>query len=117
MATFGAGHCAPHQEEAALCIDAHDYQILYGGTHVAVLTRHTLAGKHAARILRLAGGARCVVRARVTVAGATGPEIVTLDHARETLALSGSRYVDLLAGFEHVRAHLATDLKVGQVAF
>src|SRR5437899_12927108 len=116
MAAVGAGHAALHQQRTTLGVDANDLQRLRRARHVAELTRHALSGKHAARILRHADRARRVVRARIAVRGTVRAEVVTLDHARETLALRRARHVDEVADLERVDADHAAHLALGEIA-
>src|SRR5690606_38718157 len=95
-----------HEQEPALGIDARDLEILDGAGDRAEVTRHALAGEHAARILRHADRPRNVVRTRVAVRGTARSEVVALDRSGEALADRGALHVDLLAGREHVDLQL-----------
>src|SRR4029078_10885874 len=92
-------------------IDAHDRQVLDRALHVAELARHTLAGKHAARALALAGGTWRARRDRVAVRCAIRREMVALDDPGETLAERDSLHIHLLADLEDIVCDLALDLK------
>src|SRR5688572_7238902 len=108
-----AGQRAADEQQPALGIDAHDLDVLDRAPHRAQVTRHALAGKHAARVLVLADRAGLVVRDRIAVARAVGGEVMALDDAGEALALRRPGDVHLLADLEDVRAHGPADLQVG----
>src|SRR5437870_3843103 len=81
MPSIGAGHRALDQKQAALCIDANDFERLHRTLDVAMLAGHALAGKHASRILRHGNRAGRIVRQRITVRSAVRAEMVAPDHA------------------------------------
>src|SRR5690606_32869472 len=89
------------QQQAALGVDTHDVEILYGTGNATQMTGHFLAGEHATGILGHTNRARDTVRDRVTVRIALTSKVVALDRACETFTNGGAGYVNFLAGFEN----------------
>jgi hypothetical protein len=87
------------------------------------MTGHALARENPTRVLRLADGAGHIMGTGVTVGGALGFEVVTLDGAGETLTLGHTRNIHHLPGLEDFRAdggsglilaqHILTDAELG----
>ncbi len=113
MTTLGTRHRALDQQQLALRIDADDFQILRRALNRAHMTRHALTGKNTTWILRHTDGARNVMRTGVTMTGATGCKVVTLDRAGETLTLRYACHIDHLADFEHIKRNNRAGLQYG----
>src|SRR5437867_10792849 len=104
MTAVGARYRALDEQQTPRSIDAYHFERLHGPLDVAVLARHAFAGKYAAGILRHADRARRVVRERVTVRGAIGAKVVTLNHARESASLGRASHIDQLPDGERFNA-------------
>ncbi len=117
MTTGRSGHCALDQQQLPRNVDAHDLQTLHRRADIAQMAWHALARKHTTRILRLTDRTRHIVRARVTVTGTIGREVVTFDNAREPLADRGAGNVDELARLEQLDRDSATGGQIGQFGF
>src|SRR5690606_21266192 len=116
VGTGMTGHGAANEQQTTLAIDADDVQILYGALNASHMTGHFLAGEHATWVLGLTHGAGDTVRARVTVGGALGAEVVTLDCAGEPFTYGDTGDINLLPFFEDAfDSQSCTRLKLGKL--
>ncbi len=101
-ATLGAWNSALDQEQLARFVDTNHVEVLRGDGDITQVTRHLLAGEHAAWILCHTDGARNIVRAAVTVRGTLRTEVVALDGTGVALTNGGALHVHLLAHGKHI---------------
>ena len=108
-AVLRAGHRALDEEQAAIGVGAHDFEVLLGALTVAHMAGHLLALEHAARILAVTRRTVRTVAERNAVRGAKTTEAPTLHGAGEALALRVTGDVDLLACDEMFGGDACTD--------
>src|SRR5579863_10386403 len=108
-AAFDARNSALDQDEAALDIGLHDFEIERGHPVDAQMTRHLLVLERLARILTAAGAADRTVRDRHAVAGAQAREIPALHRTGPAFAGRGAGDIDKLADDEMIRRNLGAD--------
>ena len=111
MTAFGAGDCALDQNQLALGINTHHFQLLYGTLHRTQMTGHALTREYTTRILRLTDRTRHIMRTRVTVSGTVGRKVMALDNTRITLTLSSTGHINQLTGLKDFDTDSTTQLQ------
>src|SRR5271163_1090414 len=108
-AALDARHRALDQDEAALDIGLHHFQIERRHPVDAEMAGHFLVLEGLARVLSAAGRTDRTVRDRDAVAGAESAEIPALHAAGPALAGRGAGHVDILADEEVIGGDLGSD--------
>ena len=94
-----------------------DNQVLSCALDITEVTGHTLARENTARILTVTDRTGGVCRHGVTVAGAVGREVMTLDCAGKTLTDCRTRNVNFLTFGEHIDGKSLTDFHLADLVF
>src|SRR5690606_15239987 len=105
------GHRALHENEAAVGIRAHDFQVLLGALLVAHVAGHLLVLEDLARILALAGRTVRTVTDRNTMRSTQAAEAPALHDTGKTLTLSVPGDIHHLAGHEVLGTDGSADRK------
>jgi len=104
------------QQQIAFQINAYDLEIEVRATHIAHVSRHTLAGKHAAWRLALTDRARCTLHERGTMRSAPTAEVMALDRSGEALADRHALDIHSLSGLEDINPDLGARFEVCALA-
>ena len=110
-AALAAGDRTLHEDQAALDIGAHDFQVLDRAALLTIVAGHLLALEHLARVLALAGRTVGTVGDGHTVGGAHTAEVPALHGAGKTLTDGETGNVDLLARHEMVGQHFGANFR------
>src|ERR1700722_3785233 len=108
-AAFDARHGAFDQDESAVDVSLHDFEIERGHAVDAEMAGHFLVLEGPAGILAPAGRADRAMRDGNAVARAQAAEIPALHAAGPALAGRGAGYIDILANDEMIRRDLGAD--------
>src|SRR5690242_18835640 len=108
-ATLGTRHRTLDQDEAALDVGLHNFEIERGDALDAKMARHLLVLERLAGVLPATGAADRTVRNRHAVRSAQAGKIPALHATSKSLAAGDAADVDELARYEVVGCDLGTD--------